>query len=226
VSPARDDVLGRVRAALRDVPAGEPERWDGPGGDGAPDAYRLGPAPDAPAPLHLFAERVADYRAEVVRCPADADVVRAIADACARHGARRVVAPAGLPAAWRVDGVEWLGDDPAAPLGVDALDAADGVLTGAAVAIAETGTIALDHGPAQGRRALTLLPDLHVCVVRDDQVVATVPEGLRRLRAAVDDGRPVTLVSGPSATSDIELQRVEGVHGPRRLVVLVAGGLR
>lgn len=226
MSTAREDVLGRVRTALRDVPAGEPERWDGPGGDGAPDAYRRGPAPDAPAPLHLFAERVADYRAEVVRCPADADVAPAIADACARHRARRVVAPPGLPAAWRVDGVEWLGDDPAAPLGVDALDAADGVLTGAAVAIAETGTIALDHGPAQGRRALSLLPDLHVCVVRADQVVATVPEGLRRLRAAIDAGRPVTLVSGPSATSDIELQRVEGVHGPRRLVVLVAEGLR
>jgi L-lactate dehydrogenase complex protein LldG len=226
MSAARAGVLARVRAALRDVPAGEPERWEGRGDDGAPDAYRLGPAPGDPDALELFAQRVADYRAEVVRCRGDDAVVRAIADACTRHAARHVVAPDGLPAPWRVEGVAWLADDVAAPLGVDALDAADGVLTAAAVGIAETGTIALDHGPGQGRRALSLLPDLHLCVVRAEQVVATVPEGLRRLGAAVRDGRPVTLVSGPSATSDIELQRVEGVHGPRRLVVLLAEGLR
>ncbi len=226
MSAARAEVLARVRAALRDVPPGEPERWDGPGGDGAPDAYRLGPAPGGPSRVELFAERVADYRAEVVRCPAcrgRAPRDRRDLRAPRRAARRRPRRPAGRLARRRGRVAR---RRPAAPLGVDALDAADGVLTGAAVAIAETGTIALDHGPGQGRRALSLLPDLHLCVVRADQVVATVPEGLRRLRGAVDDGRPVTLVSGPSATSDIELQRVEGVHGPRRLVVLVAEGLR
>ena len=174
--------------------------------------------------MDLFAARVADYRAEVVRCaPGDAALAEAIASAWERHGARRVVVPPGVPEAWRVPGVTWEPDDPADPLPTAALDAADGVLTGAAVAVAETGTIALDHGPGQGRRALTLLPDLHVCVLQAEQVVATVPEAFRRLGAAVAAGRPVTLVSGPSATSDIELERVEGVHGPRRLVVLVQG---
>ncbi len=214
--PARAVVLARVRAALATVPAGEPVRWEGPGADGSPDAYRVGGAPAEAAPVELFAERVAEYRAEVVRC---SDVPGAVAAVCARHGARRVVAPAGIAAEWLGEGVEWLRE----PLSTTELDGVDGVLTGAAVAIAETGTIALDHGAGQGRRAVTLVPDLHVCVVRADQVVASVPEGLRRLRAAVDAGRPVTLVSGPSATSDIELERVEGVHGPRRLVVLIVG---
>jgi L-lactate dehydrogenase complex protein LldG len=104
------------------------------------------------------------------------------------------------------------------------LDAVDGVLTGAAAAIAETGTIVLDGGPYCGRRALTLVPDLHICVIAADQVVADVPDGLGAVAAAVREGRPITLISGPSATSDIELRRVEGVHGPRRLaVVLVVG---
>jgi L-lactate dehydrogenase complex protein LldG len=142
-----------------------------------------------------------------------------IARTLADHGARRIATPAGVPDAWlAAAGVERVPDEP--PLTHAELDALDGTITGCAVAIAETGTIVLDGGPDQGRRALSLLPDLHLCVVRLDQVVGTVPEALARL----DPRRPQTWISGPSATSDIELQRVEGVHGPRRLAVILVDG--
>jgi L-lactate dehydrogenase complex protein LldG len=216
MSQARRAILGRVRMALAEVPAGETAQWEGPEAANAADAYRVGPAAGEADRVALFAERVADYRAEVIRCT---DVAAAVADACRRQGAARMVAPDGVAPQWLGDGVDWLRE----PLSLGQLDAVDGVLSGATVAIAETGTVALAHGPGEGRRALTLVPDLHVCVVRADQIVAAVPEGLRLLRPAVDAGRPVTLISGPSATSDIELERVEGVHGPRRLVVLIAG---
>ncbi|MDI5940850.1 LUD domain-containing protein, partial [Micromonospora sp. DH15] len=132
-------------------------------------------------------------------------------------GGRRVVVPPGLPPHWLPPGVTAVTDD-----GLDAarIAAADGVVTAAAVAVAETGTIVLDGGPDQGRRVVTLLPDVHVCVLRADQVVATVPDALARL----DPRRPLTWISGPSATSDIELDRVEGVHGPRHLHVVLTGG--
>ena len=198
-------ILGRVRAALRDVD----DEVDVPR-----DYRRTG---DAGTAVELFAERVADYRATVTRAPAQ-DAARAVAAACERHAARRLVVPAGLPAAWRPSGVELIADE---ALGVDALDAVDGVLTGCAVAIAETGTIALDGGPGQGRRAITLVPDLHVCVVEAARIFAGVPEAIAALGDAAREGRPLTLISGPSATSDIELRRVEGVHGPRRLEVVV-----
>ncbi len=203
---AREEILRRVRAALGDVPAGE---------DPAAAPYA---APAATFdPVGRFAERVADYRATVV--DAGDDVAGAIAAALAEHGARRIGVPPGVPGAWRAGGraVEIVDDEGLAARDLDALD---GALTGCAIAIAETGTFVLDGGDGvSGRRALTLVPDLHVCVVRRDQVVATVPEAIAAL-----DGRhgPFTFVSGPSATSDIELDRVEGVHGPRRLVVVLA----
>jgi len=135
-------------------------------------------------------------------------------------GAARVVVPAGLPQQWLADVPEHIGvvvDD--GDLSAAQLDGVDAVVTGCAVAIAETGTVVLDAGPDQGRRLVTLVPDHHVCVVAAEQIVATVPEGLARL----DPRRPLTMISGPSATSDIELDRVEGVHGPRNLdVVIVA----
>ncbi|MQA76485.1 MAG: lactate utilization protein C, partial [Solirubrobacterales bacterium] len=136
------------------------------------------------------------------------------------HGARRIAIPPALPAAWRPPGVELIEDDGLSPAELDGLD---GALTGCALAIAETGTVVLAGGPADGRRALTLVPDLHVCVVEAGQVVATVPEAVRALEPkARATASPLTFVSGPSATSDIELSRVEGVHGPRRLELVLA----
>jgi L-lactate dehydrogenase complex protein LldG len=194
---ARDEVLGRVRRALAAAPPAPP----------VPRDYRSAPVPEADV-LELFAERVSDYQATVVRCTED-DVTTQIA--AALDGARAVVPP-DLP--WEVAGsVLDTG------LSSAALDATEAVVTAAAVGIAVTGTIVLDHGPGQGRRALSLVPDLHVCVVRADQVRYGVPEAV----AALDPARPQTWISGPSATSDIELDRVEGVHGPRTLRVVLVG---
>jgi L-lactate dehydrogenase complex protein LldG len=159
--------------------------------------------------LDLFVERVADYRATVVRCGPD-EVEARIADALP-EGAQ-VVVPDGF--GWTVPGA--VADDGLTAADLDGLDA---VVTSATVGIATTGTIVLAHGPGEGRRALSLVPDLHVCVVLADQVVSDVPEGVARL----DPSRPTTWISGPSATSDIELDRVEGVHGPRTLHVIVVG---
>jgi L-lactate dehydrogenase complex protein LldG len=206
---ARTQVLARVRAALGPDPQVPP----------VPRAYRTRGehAPGSPALLTLLEDRLVDYKAGVSRCtvaelPA---TVAGVLDRCA--GAGRVVVPAGLPAAW-TSGRDVLRDD--GTTSTDVLDSVAGVVTACAVAVAETGTIVLDARDDQGRRALTLVPDLHVCVVLADQVVQTVPESLPRL----DPHRPQTWISGPSATSDIELNRVEGVHGPRTLeVVLVTG---
>jgi L-lactate dehydrogenase complex protein LldG len=198
---AREDVLARIRAARGDSAVPEIPR----------DYRHAGDLPPA-ALLDLLVDRLVDYKATVVRAD---DVPAAIADALARilPAGGRVIVPPGLP--WAV--AESTVDDGSA--GPSDLDGYDAVVTGCAVAAAETGTIALDAGPDQGRRAITLVPDRHVCVVRADQVVQTVPELIARL----DPARPITLVSGPSATSDIELQRVEGVHGPRTLVVILTG---
>jgi L-lactate dehydrogenase complex protein LldG len=206
---ARQVILARIRAAL---------------GAGAPDpeiprGYRRTTLPDVDV-VERFAARVADYRATVERVSDAADLAATVRRVLTDLGVRRVVAPIGVPAHWIAAGdestVEVIRDDP--PLDHRQLDAADAVVTGSAVAIAETGTIVLDAGPDQGRRVLTLLPDVHVCVVRRDQIVGDVPEALGRL----DPRRPLTWISGPSATSDIELRRVEGVHGPRTLIVVVA----
>ncbi|MDO8184956.1 LUD domain-containing protein [Conexibacter sp. JD483] len=216
MNAARDAILARVRAALRDVP--EAERADDVAV--ARDYRTEGTLPHAEV-VALFAENCADYRANVREVDA-AGLPGAIAEALAARGARRLAIPADLPAQWRAgDGVEWVEDH---GLSHDALSAVDGVVTGCAVAVALNGTIALDGGVAQGRRALTLLPDYHLCVVHAEQVVELVPEGIARLREAALAGQPMTIVAGPSATSDIEFNRVEGVHGPRTLDVLVVTG--
>jgi L-lactate dehydrogenase complex protein LldG len=205
MSQARDSVLERIRAALADGPSAKPIPRD--------YAIALPPGTDAVA---LFAERVADYRA-TVRFAQPGELATVIAEILTERTVGSLVVPAEIPPGWlaAATGVERLRDDP--PLSKAALDAADAVITDCAVGIAETGTIVLDAGPAQGRRALSLLPDRHVCVVEVDRIVGTVPEALARL----DPSRPQTWISGPSATSDIELQRVEGVHGPRVLDVIV-----
>jgi L-lactate dehydrogenase complex protein LldG len=225
VTGSREAILGRVRAANGRGRGGGAGVDDGTAADAAYAALPRGylRAHHDPAEhdiIALFAERTADYRAVVERVPA-----ASLADAVARVLAPgRYAVPAGVPPQWLAaagpsTGVLLTGDDPV--LSHDALDGLTGVVTGCAVAIAETGTIVLDHGPGQGRRALTLVPDFHLVIVRDDQIAADLPDGLARL----DPARPLTLISGPSATSDIELVRVEGVHGPRTLHVLIADQL-
>ncbi|TIC85024.1 lactate utilization protein C [Nocardioides sp. GY 10113] len=205
---AREEILGRVRAALADVEPTEVEH--------APVVAPPGAAGgSAEEVLDLFAERVEDYRAVVVRCTPEG-LAAAVADAV--PAGSRVVVPDALPreVVAGIDG-DLVPDD---GLSAAELDAVDAVVTACRVGIAETGTIVLDHQPDQGRRAVTLVPDRHVCVVRADQVVADVPDAV----AVLDPSRPLTWISGPSATSDIELSRVEGVHGPRHLTVIVVGG--
>jgi L-lactate dehydrogenase complex protein LldG len=196
---AREDILASVRRALEHADASEVH---------VPRTYRDTRPADAHT-IEVFVDHVEDYRAVVVRCGVD-EVEARIADALPA-GARAVV-PDGLP--WEVPGS--VADDELTALQLDEVDA---VVTGATVGIASTGTIVLSHGAGEGRRALSLVPDLHVCVVRADQVVTDVPDAL----ALLDPGQPTTWISGPSATSDIELDRVEGVHGPRTLHVIVAG---
>ncbi|MDP8977172.1 MAG: LUD domain-containing protein [Actinomycetota bacterium] len=212
---ARREILAHVRAALGDVPPGE-----APGDVPVERGYRT--RDDAPADERIdrFAERVEEYEASVRRVDAG-QVGAAIATACAARRARRLVIPHDLPTEWRPDGVELVADGTGAPLDHATLDGLDGALTGCALGIAETGTIVLDSGAGQGRRVITLLPDYHLCVVGVDQVVGSVPEAVAALAGAVAAGRPLTWISGPSATSDIELDRVEGVHGPRTLDVLL-----
>jgi L-lactate dehydrogenase complex protein LldG len=190
---ARDEILIRIRAATAGVAAPHPSI---PPGSSPEDV------------VGLFAERVADYRATVVRCTSR--TLRSHLRAALPEG--RIVVPPELSVT--IDHA--VVDDDLTP---GELDACAAVVTDATVGIAETGTIVLDHGPGQGRRAITLVPDVHVCIVRADQVVADLPDAMPRL----DPARPTTWISGPSATSDIELDRVEGVHGPRTLVVLLVG---
>ncbi len=217
-SSAREEILRRVRRATHDVPKNErPE--DVPVERG----YRK--QDDAPRGeiVEQFAERVAEYEATVHRVN-EADLPREIAEALERRGVRKLVVPPGLPDEWIPDGPDVVRDGSRTPLTNEELDRSDGVLTGCALGISQTGTIVLDAGEGQGRRALTLLPDYHLCVVREEQVVGLVPEAFARLEETVKgEGRAITFISGPSATSDIELNRVEGVHGPRTLEVLIAG---
>jgi L-lactate dehydrogenase complex protein LldG len=211
---ARDEVLQRIRAALGRDESGSPSP---PAGHG----YREQGTLDQDGLLDRLAERLIDYHAAVRRC-APADLPATVAAALNDRGVRRVVVPPGLDSvldpATLPPAVEAVADDELSP---EELDATDGVITGATVAIAETGTVVLDGSPGQGRRALTLVPDYHLCIVRAAQVVGLVPEAVGRLDPTA--GRPLTWISGPSATSDIELSRVEGVHGPRNLEVILVG---
>jgi len=223
VTTAREEILARIRAAAG--PAAASAEVDAAYA-ALPRGYRRAHHDPAGAGIvALFAERAGDYRAVVERVPAD-DLPAAVARAVAAipqvppDVPRSVLVPDGLPAEWLAGlppGTELVRDDP--PLSPRDLDRVSGVITGCGTAIAETGTVILDHGPGQGRRALTLVPDFHLVVIQAGQVEADIAGALARL----DPARPHTLISGPSATSDIELIRVEGVHGPRNLHILIAG---
>ncbi|BBZ33941.1 LutC/YkgG family protein [Mycolicibacterium confluentis] len=204
---ARDEILGRVRAALSDRPVVAGVSWE----------YGRAVSTGAEDVVARFAERTADYRATVQRV-ATPDVADAIESALRRVGAAIVIADTQARMRW--GSTSWLEDT---GLSATELDRVDAVVTAATVGIANTGTIVLDHGPGQGRRALSLVPDVHVCVVAVEQIVTDVPEAVARLVESGVHTRPLTWISGPSATSDIELDRVEGVHGPRTLHVIVAG---
>lgn len=203
---ARAEILASVRSAIADLPAGSGE---------VPRNYAFTlPMTDV---LGTFVQRVADYRAEVERVPAD-ELAQRITAAVAGWGGGTVVVPPDLDAGWveAIAAAADVGSD-VPPLTLDELDHSAGVVTSAALGIALTGTLVLDAGVGMGRRALSLVPDRHLCIIRAVDVVASVPEAIRR----IDPTRPVTFISGPSATSDIELSRVEGVHGPRTLHVIV-----
>ena len=212
MSEARSTILDRLRRALGDVPVGE---------DLSSDAVErrysrtLEVSPDQL--VDTFAERVSGYKVTVNRASRD-QASGKVAEMLQGRGLRRIVLPADFPAELVPQDLDLLRDD---GLSNDEIASADGVLTLCAVAIAQTGTIVLDHGAGQGRRALTLLPDYHLCLVEIAQIVGVVPEAVARTDSAVKAGRPLTFISGPSATSDIELNRVEGVHGPRTLDVLI-----
>jgi L-lactate dehydrogenase complex protein LldG len=208
-------ILNRVRGALRDVPKISPEE------DVALD-WTYGQPVAVGDVLDDFVQKCVDYKADVERVPA-AEVPATITRLLAEHGVRTVIVPAGVPAEWRsaviASGAEALADDP--PKTNAELNQIEGVVTAARVGIADTGTIVLDHDTDQGRRALSLVPDTHVCVIRADQVVSGVPEATQVLKSSVAKRLPLTWISGPSATSDIELSRVEGVHGPRNLLIIL-----
>jgi L-lactate dehydrogenase complex protein LldG len=212
MSDARDIILQRIQHALRDMPAEEPATIS--------RTYRQQGTDAQMELVARFVERVLDYKATVTETT-EAELPHAIAAICAEHDLHTLAIPADLPAEWLQEDITALRDDP--PLTAAQLDASDGVLTTCALGIAQTGTIVLDGGTGQGRRALSLVPDVHLCVVRVEQIVGIVPEAIDRLQPHAQ--RPLTFISGPSATSDIELSRVEGVHGPRTLHVLLVAAI-
>jgi L-lactate dehydrogenase complex protein LldG len=206
---ARDEILGRIRAIAKS-PAAESlapayhQRWDAP----------------REAIIARFAERLADYNVAVLRARGDHEIRPTAERALGERGIATLVIPPDLPATWRPKLPSPIEDH---ALGFDELDGIEGVMTGSFLGIAETGSIVLDTGLGQGRRALTLLPDYHLCVVRESAVLGSVPEAIAALQSRAQHGLPITFFSGPSATADIELDRVAGVHGPRTLdVILVA----
>lgn len=210
---AKEEIFARINAALGDVTDPDPEE--------SPLDWNYGEGVDIEDPVDLFLERVEDYKANVERVAAK-DLPEAIVRHLKSSNVSSVVLPDGLEKSWRkaIDdaGIEIHSD----PLTAPELNEIGGVVTAAAAGIANSGTFVLDHRQDQGRRALTLVPDVHVCVVRADQVVTNLPEAMTRLKPSVLEGLPLTFVAGPSATSDIELSRVEGVHGPRVLHVIVS----
>ena len=216
MADAKETILWRIRYATRTDERSEDASVE--------RGYRSEDESPREEIVERFAERVSEYEATVLRVKKD-ELPDAIVEALQRRGVKRLVIPPYLPREWVPEGIDTLRDAARPRLTSEELDHSEGVLTGCALGIAQTGTIVLDSGRAQGRRALTLLPDYHLCVVREDQIVGLVPEAFARLEATVrEERRAVTFISGPSATSDIELNRVEGVHGPRTLEVILVRG--
>ncbi|MGH8773918.1 MAG: LutC/YkgG family protein [Jiangellaceae bacterium] len=211
-SDARTEILARLHTALGIDRAGPGEP---PSASEVPRVYRVAGTLTAQARAELFVDRLTDYRATVSQC-STTDLADTIAAALA--DVPRLLVPADLPSGWlgAYSGAD-VRDDNSTPCDLATLDGVDAVLTGCAVAIAPTGTIILDGGLTQGRRALTLVPDRHICVIHVEQLEESLAEALQTL----DPHRPLTFISGPSATSDIELNRVEGVHGPRHLHIIL-----
>lgn len=211
MSEAKSEVLRRVRAGLRDVQGAREQEYRSIARD-----YLQTSEATVEQRLDLLTERLHDYDANVYRC-GQSQIAETVAQALAERDKQRMVVPPGVPEGWLPQNVQWLRAD---DLAFDVLDKSDGVLTGCAVAIAFTGTIILEHSAENGWRAPTLIPDYHLCVVRAEQVVYSVPEAIRKMAAFTT--APITTISGPSATADIEMTRIKGVHGPRFLdVVLV-----
>lgn len=205
MSSAREEILGRVRAAQRGVVTtpilGE---------------YKKTGTLDAAERTRLFIDRLLDYDATVHRCD-EAQLAATMGGILLARSKRGLLIPPGLTRSWLPSGFQFTADD---SLSYEQIDQSEGVLTGCAASIAITGTIILRHSQEDGRRVITLIPDYHLCVVFEDQIVETVPEGIQRIAAFRT--HPLTTISGPSATSDIELTRIKGVHGPRTLEVIVA----
>jgi len=218
MSTAREQILQRIQTALKNgAPTAQQPQSQPSNGAIARDYRQRDEAPRDDI-ISRFIERVTEYKAQVRRVAED-QLATAIAEALKARNVERLVIPADLPDGWLPASITLLRDND--DLSYDTLDSSQGVLTGCALGIAQTGTIVLDHGAHQGRRAISLVPDYHLCIVREAQVVGLVPEAIAQLETAARVGRPITFISGPSATSDIELNRVEGVHGPRTLEVLV-----
>ena len=209
---SREEILRRVRTATGGASTEEEVRT---GWNAVPRQYKRKGLRQRELVLELFEDRLRDYDATVVRCESG-DVARSVAGMLSERGKRRLVVPAGLASEWLPDDFQFVVDE---GLTAIELDGFDGVLTGSSVAIAETGTVILQNVAGQGRRAVTLVPDYHLCLVRVEDVVETVPEAMDRLRAT--SSLATTFVSGPSATADIEMTRIKGVHGPRYLDVIL-----
>jgi L-lactate dehydrogenase complex protein LldG len=219
---SRQSVLASIRNSLNSNQSGRQtseqlhQLWSGP----YPDRiYQRAGLLSMDARVALFVERLRDYEAEVYLCPSLACITLTLKDVLQSRGARSIALPACFPDDLLADNpdVTWHRDDPF--LSNNELNEVDGVVTLATVAVAISGSIALQHGPKEGRRLLTLLPDFHICILTSGQIVETLPEALERLHAAA--ARPTTFISGPSATADIEMTRIKGVHGPRSLCVLI-----
>jgi L-lactate dehydrogenase complex protein LldG len=215
MNDAKQVILERIRNAIRDVPVTERSQ------DVLVNrSYRS--STGHTNLLELTAERIAEYRARVEIVTAD-KLESSIQASLERQSIKRLIVPYGSPEDWKLNGIELL-EESTRSLEHSELEQADGVLTSCTLAIAETGTLVLDHARGQGRRALTLIPDFHLCVLLESQIVDNLPAAMKVLESSILEGRPLTFISGPSATSDIELSRVEGVHGPRTLEVIIVTG--